>query len=157
MCLNMFENNGNMFCSAGFEDGSFNIYDLKSSKPIFEKQVFKDPILCIKNTQDNIILGPTGNFIVILQNDKIIAKHELKESGINDISIRDNRLFCTAGWDSKIRVFDLKKNVPLVILKYHSSGVNSVDYNENKLISGSKDHRIAIWNIEFKKKQKEEK
>lgn len=153
----MYEKYGTAFCSAGFEDGSFTIFDLKSNKPIIDKKVFKDPILCIRNIEDKTILGATGNFIVVLQNEKSIAKHELKESGINDISFKDERIYSTAGWDSKVRVFDLKKNVPLAILKYHSSGVNSVDYKDIKLVSGSKDHRIALWNLEFKKKQKEEK
>jgi WD40 repeat protein len=46
------------------------------------------------------------------------ATLEVKQQGIADISIRqDQRLFATAGWDGKIRVFHYKKQKTLAVLQ----------------------------------------
>jgi WD40 repeat protein len=46
------------------------------------------------------------------------ATLEVKQQGIADICIRqDQRLFATAGWDGKIRVFHYKKQKALAILQ----------------------------------------
>ena len=43
---------------------------------------------------------------------------EVKQQGTADICIRqDQRLFATAGWDGKIRVFHHKKRKPLATLQ----------------------------------------
>lgn len=43
---------------------------------------------------------------------------EVKQQGIADICIRqDQRLFATAGWDGKIRVFHYKKQKALAVLQ----------------------------------------
>lgn len=51
----------------------------------------------------------------------LLALHatlEVKQQGIADICIRpDQRLFATAGWDGKVRVFHHKKLRPLAILQ----------------------------------------
>ncbi len=46
------------------------------------------------------------------------ATLEVKQQGIADIRIRqDQRLFATAGWDGKIRVFHYKKQKALAVLQ----------------------------------------
>jgi len=46
------------------------------------------------------------------------ATLEVKQQGIADICIRqDQRLFATAGWDGKIRVFHYKKQKALAVLQ----------------------------------------
>lgn len=48
----------------------------------------------------------------------VLATLEVKQQGIADICIRpDQRLFATAGWDGKVRVFHYKKLRPLAILQ----------------------------------------
>ena len=49
---------------------------------------------------------------------KLSATLEVKQQGIADICIRqDQRLFATAGWDGKIRMFHYKKRKALAILQ----------------------------------------
>lgn len=48
----------------------------------------------------------------------LTASLEVKQQGIADICIRqDQRLFATAGWDGKIRVFNYRKHKALAVLQ----------------------------------------
>lgn len=89
---------------------------------------------------------------------------ELPKPGVSDVVLRnDDKMFVTAGWDGRIRVFrympskrvssskklnSMKGPGDLVtVLVYHQGGVNVVLFRErdNLLVSGSKDRTIAVW------------
>ncbi|KAF1330187.1 Guanine nucleotide-binding protein subunit beta protein 1, partial [Globisporangium splendens] len=70
--------------------------------------------------------------------------------GIGAIRIRgDQRIFATAGWDHRVRVFHLRKLKPLAILKYHTESVFGLDFSADSsmFVSVSKDHKVALWSI----------
>lgn len=47
---------------------------------------------------------------------------ELHKEGISDVALRpDDKIFATAGWDGKVRVYSYKKAAPLAILKVYSA------------------------------------
>ena len=55
---------------------------------------------------------------------QMLAMLEVKQHGIADICIRpDQRLFATAGWDGKVRLFHHKKMRPLAILQVRMYGL----------------------------------
>lgn len=78
--------------------------------------------------------------------DAIIAKHHLpvsgpitvapaarvvntKHSGQQSISVRsDGKIFATAGWDSRIRVYSVKTMKELAVLKWHRDGCYAVAF-----------------------------
>jgi len=79
---------------------------------------------------------------------------DIPNNGIADIKIRpDRKIFATAGWDHRLRVFSWKKYNPLAILKFHAEGLSGVDFlahdtdNHFWLAAGSKDKRISLWDI----------
>lgn len=84
----------------------------------------------------------------------ITKTHKLNNGGISEIKIRnDEKIYATAGWDKRIRIFNFKKQTPLAILKYHTESVYSIDFNSNNILaSGSKDCKIALWDIYTTKK-----
>ena len=48
-----------------------------------------------------------------------LQRIELKHAGINSVSIRgDGKLFATAGWDNRVRLFSWPRSNPLAILEY---------------------------------------
>lgn len=48
----------------------------------------------------------------------VLKRLELKASGVADIAVRpDGRIFATAGWDQKIRIFSNKTCAPLAVLQ----------------------------------------
>ncbi|GBC04492.1 hypothetical protein RclHR1_00570048 [Rhizophagus clarus] len=99
------------------------------------------------------------------EKEPLINNVEIKYSGIADVKIRsDSKIFATAGWDSKIRVFSSKTMKPLAILSYHKESVYSLAFtyifsheNNNSLIEneiqdhflvgGGKDRKISLWKI----------
>jgi WD40 repeat protein len=84
---------------------------------------------------------------------KIILKKdttELTNPGVNCIRIRnrDDRIFVTAGWDFRIRVFAMKKTKLLCVLDFHKEAVNFLDFsNDNCLAAGSNEGLISFWNL----------
>jgi WD40 repeat protein len=88
---------------------------------------------------------------------------ELPKAGISDVALRsDDKLFVTAGWDGRIRVFRYlpsedassgqktsSKKCPghlITVLVYHQAGVNVVLFRTDGLLaSGGKDKTVAIW------------
>eukprot|EP01080_Neovahlkampfia_damariscottae_P002474 gene2474-3183_t len=159
MCLNLKNEN---IIQSGFENGSILEIDLrKENKVLNEIKLFKDPVLCIKNENGSLISTSTSNIISVLNDETFGLKKEfsMNKGGINDISIssKDNfRIFSTGGWDNRIRIFDLKKLKPLTILKQHTQSVNCLEFKKdsNLLACGSKDQRISLWDLNFKKKEK---
>jgi len=45
---------------------------------------------------------------------------DLPKAGTADVAVRaDSRVFASAGWDSKVRVFGYPRGKPLAVLHYH--------------------------------------
>jgi WD40 repeat protein len=79
-------------------------------------------------------------------------KFTVNKPGFSEVRIRpDQKIFVSAGWDHRIRVFDCKKRSPLAILKNHTATVTSICFSpisgSNIFVSGSRDKRVALWSI----------
>ena len=75
---------------------------------------------------------------------------ELATPGVAAVALRgDSRIFATAGWDKKVRVFHYVKRKPLAVLQYHKAAVNDVlfDLRTRALASASKEGCIAFWHV----------
>ena len=79
----------------------------------------------------------------------VLKDIEVINDGFNCIKVRpDDKLFVTGGWDSRARVFSMKKLSPLAVLTYHRESVQCVNFSsQNILAVGSKDGGISMWNI----------
>lgn len=165
MCLHLFCDTSTNATRvlAGYENGHVYMWDLKSAKELcsFQK-LYTEPVLCVNVWNNLMISGATGKDICVtkLDSQELVTKHSLNHAGCNSIAIRDDgRIFATGGWDHRVRLFDLKKHKPLGILKHHLGSVHSVEFapqqnDKTLLASSSKDQRIAMWELEFKKKKK---
>jgi WD40 repeat protein len=58
-----------------------------------------------------------------------------------------NKRVFTASNDRSIKIWDLRKNKEVRTLIGHSNSVYSIAFDQTKLISGSKDNSIRIWNF----------
>ncbi len=58
----------------------------------------------------------------------------------------NHRVFTTS-LDKTIKIWDIRKSKEIRTLVGHSSGVYSVTFDQAKLISGSNDNTIRIWNF----------
>lgn len=78
------------------------------------------------------------------------AFFECSRGGISSVRFRsDQRIFATAGWDHRVRVFHSRKLQPLAVLKFHTESVFGLDFSPDDalLASASKDHKLALWSV----------
>ena len=86
------------------------------------------------------------------------ASLEVKQQGIADICIRqDQRVFATAGWDGKVRVFHHKKFRPLAVLQVSLIGhthctqghprLPGISVTSHKLAIQGKAHLPSYWGV----------
>eukprot|EP01097_Dermamoeba_algensis_P003094 TRINITY_DN224_c0_g1_i1.p1 TRINITY_DN224_c0_g1~~TRINITY_DN224_c0_g1_i1.p1 ORF type:complete len:211 (+),score=45.77 TRINITY_DN224_c0_g1_i1:587-1219(+) len=81
---------------------------------------------------------------------QIEKEEKLTKAGVSDIKIRtDGKIFISAGWDLRVRVFSVKKMQPLAILKYHQQHINSLAFSPSDFLfaSGGQEGRIPLWNL----------
>lgn len=83
---------------------------------------------------------PTGNYT----EDKALKTVNTKHSGQQGLRIRsDGKVFATAGWDSRVRVYSGKTMKELAVLKWHKEGCYAVAFGEtDPLISQSASQAI---------------
>jgi WD40 repeat protein len=132
---------------AGYESGHAVISQLISSawKPLYLTQAHKQPILSLD-------ASPSKDFFLTSSADAIIAKHPIpisaddvisaddnmplktlqtKHAGQQSLQIRnDGKIFATAGWDSKARVYSAKGMKELAVLKWHKEGCYATTFAE---------------------------
>ena len=64
-----------------------------------------------------------------------------KHSGQQSLDIRsDGKIFATAGWDSKVRVYSTKTMKELAVLKWHQVGCYAVAFADVKVSDKAKDN-----------------
>ena len=92
-------------------------------------------------------------------NNKLEEKKKLplKNPGISTITMRpDLKVFATGGWDSRIRIYSLKRLQPLVVLDQHKATIQDVifspckvdAYNSKCLMAvADKDGCISLWDL----------
>ena len=156
MLMKVLESNNLLLCS--YENGDLALFDLKEFRELSRLSMFKgNPLLAFDYSIDKNI-GVAGCSELDLQKFSIYensilslvnAKVELKNAGLNCIKIRssDSKIFACAGWDSRIRIYGLKKAKLLCVLDFHNENVNTLDFLKDTLVCGSNDGLISFWNI----------
>jgi len=151
-----------MLCGA-FENGSLQWWDLRVPDKPLPNRSYRDheePVLCFDfdSTSCCGVSGGADSRLSVFKFDEEkvsrIQSVDLPTSGISDVKIRgDRRIFVSAGWDHRIRVYSWRKFSPLAILRFHSESVSCVDFptrpSDGKflLAAGSKDKRISLWDL----------
>ncbi|ETV84249.1 hypothetical protein H257_03508 [Aphanomyces astaci] len=143
----------------GFEGGVVALYDFRlAAPPLLSHAVSTSTVLCMDAvcTSSTLLCGTSGDDLVALRvhPDTTAATadsfYRSKQPGISAIANRsvDDRIFATAGWDHRVRIFH-KRGKPLATLKYHTESVYSVGFSHDGdwLASASKDHKIALWSV----------
>ena len=146
------ENISNNIIYGGTEKNTIIIWDTEKQGEIKDILVgHTHRVNCLQYKSNMLFSGSddkTGKIWDLMTNECI---SELKghSKGITNISYDDfsNRIY-TSSHDTTIKIWDIRKmDKEIRTLIGHSEGVCSIAFDQSKLISGSKDNSIRIWNF----------
>ena len=137
MALSLLHQGPTLTLVAGYENGLAAVAQLDDHNRwsvTYQAKCHSQPILSLD-------VAPDGAFFLTSSADAIIAKHPLpttttttiqtaplktlntKHAGQQSLRIRsDARLFATAGWDARVRVYSAKTLAEVAVLKWHTAG-----------------------------------
>ncbi|KAH8593499.1 WD domain-containing protein [Bisporella sp. PMI_857] len=135
----------NLTVIAGYESGHSAVSQFSSDtwSVLYSTKSHSQPILSLD-------VSPSKDFYLTSSADAVVAKHPIpvsvdsviisvdnmplktvqtKHSGQQGLRVRnDGKIFATAGWDSKVRVYSGKSMKELAVLKWHKEGCYSVAF-----------------------------
>lgn len=104
--------------------------------------------------RNEILLGTSSETLYIFNVDKLVQLEAiaLTNPGLNAITLRqsDCRIYATAGWDKRIRLFNAKNHKKLCVLQLHDDSLNSLVFMAGHcglLAAGSSDALISLWQL----------
>ncbi|XP_038944910.1 guanine nucleotide-binding protein subunit beta-like protein 1 isoform X4 [Rattus norvegicus] len=158
MCLGLWQTNSSLrpLLLAGYEDGSVTLWDVSERKVCSQITCHEEPVMGLDFDSQKAkgVSGSAGKVLAVWSLDdqqslQVKKTHELINPGIAEVTLRpDHRLFATAGWDHRIRVFHWRTIKPLAVLAFHSAPVHCVAFAADGLLAaGSKDQRISVWSL----------
>ena len=156
MALSLFYLGGTLTLVAGYENGAASMAQLgtQSSSSSSSSWTAKYQATCHTQPILSLDIHTSQGFFLTSGADAIIAKHPLpppstgpprpdatstfaelakvintKHSGQQSLRFRsDGRLFATAGWDCKVRVYSAKTLNEVAVLKWHQAGCYAVAF-----------------------------
>jgi ASTRA-associated protein 1 len=162
---------GRLTVIAGYESGHTVLSQLTSQtwQVLYTSQPHSQPILSLD-------VAPSKEYYVTSSADAIVAKHPIpltsegtftgietmplktvqtKHSGQQGLRMRDDgKIFATAGWDSRVRVYDAQGIKELAVLKWHKEGCYAVSFadvvrteTEEKNMDGALVERVGKMTV----------
>ncbi|KAG4075961.1 hypothetical protein HA402_003787 [Bradysia odoriphaga] len=163
MCFKHIEMSGQRYILAAYESGDFLTWDLRTGKILHNITLEECPMALDFDPISNrgIYGGPhdqLGVFSYSRNTSELIKRGVigLKNNGINCVSIRkDQKVFCSGGWDGRIRIFSWKSLRPLAVLTEHKAAVVDISYSNDKvqlwnapiMAASGLDGQISLWNL----------
>jgi ASTRA-associated protein 1 len=168
MSVAMFANSTSVWLFCGYEDGQVGIHrhhgSLSESDATWERirlvKLHSQPVLSLS-------AAPSRDFVLTSSADAQLAKLafdpddasspeikpktiDTRHAGQQGLSIRsDGKIFATAGWDSRVRVYSTKTMKELAVLRWHKDGCYSTAFadlsnDDDTAMPTSKDGSQAV-------------
>ncbi|GKZ28836.1 ASTRA complex subunit [Aspergillus brasiliensis] len=149
---------GELYVASAYEDGHVMVLGCRGSlqeknltqgantpwkwEKLYVCRAHSQPVLSLH-------VSPAGNYFYSSSADAVLAKHPIpslgspghapeelpiksintKHAGQQGVRIRsDGKIFATAGWDSRVRVYSCKTMKQLAVLKWHKDGCYAVTF-----------------------------
>ena len=124
-----------LLVAAGYESGHVALWHLKHD-PKTKQETWQTLYLAKPHSQPvlSLDIAPSLNCFFSSSADAIVARHPLdgvaepktsqtKHAGQQSLVVRgDGKIFATAGWDGRVRVYAAKGMKELAVLKWHKEG-----------------------------------
>jgi WD40 repeat protein len=121
----------------GYESGHVVVFSHREGKweEVYSSKPHSQPVL-------GLAVAPGCEWFLTTSADALIVRHPLekqgtemirdtKHSGLQGLAIRsDGKIFATAGWDGRFRVYSAGKMKELAVLKWHTVGCYAVAFAE---------------------------
>lgn len=138
-----------------YESGGIFIWNMPACTLASQTRVGHLPNCAAHNSEKHEILIGTSSETLFIYDDrdlKLLKEVSLANPGLNAIVVRptDQRLYATAGWDKRIRIFSAKSHKKLCVLQVHEGSVNAVTYvvdTRSLLAAGGSDGLISLWDL----------
>lgn len=166
MCFKYVPINGQDYVLGCYESGEFVTWDVRAGGArLADRQRIADecPLTVDYDAQTNrgIYAGPSDRMGVFGYNRNTMRLQQrseiaMKTAGVNCVRIRgDRRVFCTGGWDGKVRVYSWSSLRPLAVLTEHRAAVSEITYSVGKvslwnapvMAVASADGLISLWDL----------
>jgi WD40 repeat protein len=147
----------------GYESGVIQLWDLRTNKVMATERLneFLTSIDYDLVTHRGIAGNASDKIDIFSINSKsaTITKRgdvPIKNPGVHRAKIRkDLKVFVTAGWDGRIRIFSWKTLRPLAVLTEHKGNLMDIAFSEGKvsywksniMAAGGSDGKITLWDI----------
>ena len=152
------KSNGQLVMASGYEDGHVMMHRRLRPEPgtewqwqkVYINRPHSQPVLSLD-------VDPHSQFFISSSADAMLIKHPLndcqvgsmstsslkaintKHAGQQDVTMRDDgKIFATAGWDARIRVYSSKSMQELAVLKWHKEGCYAVAFSQTSMNSPPK-------------------
>lgn len=153
---------------AAYESGMVCLWDLNTGKLLHAAPLVageESPLTVDYDVATNRgLIGTTSEQIVVFGIDRrlwqLVNKKTdiaIKNRGVNRIRVRphDQKVFASAGWDGRVRVFSWRSLRPLAVLTEHKRNVLDLCYSPGVvsmwkapvMATGGEDGSIALWDL----------
>ncbi|ALC42686.1 CG13192 [Drosophila busckii] len=163
-CFKPFECASQLFLLAGYESGHFLTWDLSSGLIVDVKELAADPMTLDYDALSNRgIVGGASDKLTSFSYERPSMQLQrgtelsIKNAGVNCVRIRaDQKVFASAGWDGRIRIFSWKSLRPLAVLTQHKQGgVMDLAYSTQPvamwrapvMAAAGMDAQISLWDL----------
>lgn len=151
-----------------YESGMVCLWDLMTGKQLHAAKLVTGEDSPLTVDYDPVsnrgLIGTTADQIVVFSIDRrswqLVNKKTdiaIKNRGLNRIRVRphDQKVFASAGWDGRVRVFSWKSLRPLAVLAEHKRNVLDLCYSPGVvsmwrariMATAGEDGSIALWNL----------
>lgn len=137
---------------AAYESGSVCLWD-ESGGTILQETRVEDcmPTCLALNDNKEILLGTSSETLHVLDPSSLsrIRQVALTNPGLSAIALRptDGRIYATAGWDKRLRLFSSSHHKKLCVLLLHEGTLNALAFAGPFLACGGNDAQISLWDL----------
>jgi WD40 repeat protein len=140
MALALTRVNGILTLVAGYESGHVVVFRHNTTAGSWERRY---EVKCHTQPVLSLSISPGRTWFLTTSADSLVTRHALsdgermmktvdsKHSGLQSVCVRsDAKVFATAGWDGRFRVFSARSLKELAVLRWHNVGCYAVEFAE---------------------------